>query len=484
MSKRTMNFSCRGLLLMAVLFMAACNQRPSNERQVGAQPRIFPDYVGVTVPADIAPLNFAMADDSVTRIDVTLQGDNGGSLHVNGTYADFPLDAWHELLQRNRGGQLRVSVAARRDGHWTRYSTFLISVSEDSIGAQAVSYRRIAPGYEQYGHMGIYERRLSDFTETTLVDNAATPGQCINCHTSNGGRSNEYVYHARGEKPGTFLLKGQGAKGKGQDPENIATEDSRDLIGGAMVYPGWHPGGRYIAFSTNKTSQMFHLANAQKRIEVYDASSDVFVYDIQTRSVLRDTLTMRHLWAENCPAFSPDGRWLYFVTARRQVYPTDYQKECYSLCRVPFDERTGHYAGAVDTLVRAGSDGIPSVAWSRPTPDGRHVLFVVTQWGYFSIWHPEADLWLLDMQTGECRPLDEVNSQRAESFPSCCSRSRWFLFTSRRGDGLYSRIYFSHLNADGRATKPFLLPQRNPKDYDLRSLYSFNTPEFRLTCNK
>ena len=77
-----------------------------------------------------------------------------------------------------------------------------------------------------------------------------------------------------------------------------------------------------------------------------------------------------------------------------------------------------------------------------------------------------------------------MNSQRAESFPSCCSRSRWFLFTSRRGDGLYSRIYFSHLNADGRATKPFLLPQRNPKDYDLRSLYSFNTPEFRLTCNK
>ena len=289
-----MNFSCRGLLLMAVLLMAACNQRPSNERQVGAQPRIFPDYVGVTVPADIAPLNFAMADDSVTRIDVTLQGDNGGSLHVNGTYADFPLEAWHELLQRNRGSQLRVSVAARRDGHWTRYSTFLISVSEDSIGAQAVSYRRIAPGYEQYGHMGIYERRLGDFTETTLVDNAATPGQCINCHTSNGGRSNEYVYHARGEKPGTFLLKGQGAKGKGQDPENIATEDSRDLIGGAMVYPGWHPGGRYIAFSTNKTSQMFHLANAQKRIEVYDASSDVFVYDIQTRSVLRDTLTNYH----------------------------------------------------------------------------------------------------------------------------------------------------------------------------------------------
>ncbi|MBQ1666409.1 MAG: hypothetical protein II063_00340, partial [Prevotella sp.] len=73
-----------------------------------------------------------------------------------------------------------------------------------------------------------------------------------------------------------------------------------------MVYPYWHPNKRYCAFSTNKTSQMFHTAN-NKRIEVYDSSSDVFVYDTETHEVLRDTLIMKKYWAENCPAFSPDG---------------------------------------------------------------------------------------------------------------------------------------------------------------------------------
>ena len=67
-----------------------------------------------------------------------------------------------------------------------------------------------------------------------------------------------------------------------------------DSLGGSMVYPYWHPGGRYCAFSTNMTSQMFHAAG-KKRIEVYDSSSDVFVYDTETHSILKDTLTMQPL---------------------------------------------------------------------------------------------------------------------------------------------------------------------------------------------
>ena len=34
------------------------------------------------------------------------------------------------------------------------------------------------------------------------------------------------------------------------------------------------------------------------------------------------------------------------------------------------------------------------------------------------------------------------------------------------------------MKADGKATKPFLLPQRNPKRYYRESLFSFNTPDF------
>jgi Tol biopolymer transport system component len=221
---------------------------------------------------------------------------------------------------------------------------------------------------------------------------------------------------------------------------------------------------------------MFHASGA-KRIEVYDSSSDVFVFDSQTNTILKDTLIMKTLWAENTPAFSPDGKWLYFTTALRQIYPTDYDKERYSLCRVSFDEKTGKIGEQVDTLISANAIG-KSVTWPRPSYDGRYIMYTQADWGYFSIWHPEADLWLLDLQTGETRPMDEVNSSRAESFHNWNVNSRWFLFTSRRDDGLYTRVYFSCIDDNGRATKPFMLPQRNPKEFYRELMYSYNTTDF------
>ena len=248
-----------------------------------------------------------------------------------------------------------------------------------------------------------------------------------------------------------------------------------------MVYPYWHPGGRYCAFSTNKTSQMFHTANPTKRIEVYDSSSDVFVYDTETRTILLDTLTMRKYWAENVPVFSPDGKWLYYMTAKRQIYPTDYDKEKYSLCRVAFDAETGKLGTQVDTLINTRLTG-KSISWPRPSYDGHYIMYAQADYGYFSIWHPEADLWLLDLETGDTRPIDEVNSSRAESLHNWSTNSRWFLFTSRRDDGLYSRLYLAHIDEQGHCTKPFMLPQQNPWHYYLQLLYSYNTPDFTTRC--
>ena len=105
-------------------------------------------------------------------------------------------------------------------------------------------------------------------------------------------------------------------------------------------------------------------------------------------------------------------------------------------------------------------------------------MYAQADYGYFSIWHPEADLWLLDLETGESRAMDEVNSTRAESLHNWSTNSRWFLFTSRRDDGLYSRLYFAHIDEQGRCTKPFMLPQQDPRRYYIQSLYSYNTPDF------
>ena len=462
-----MRIQVLNILSLLLLLLTGCQSRPQNAVRTDQLPDIYPDYTEVTIPTDIAPLNFSMADDEVTTIDVTVKGAKGGELHTNGAFADFDIDGWHELLEQNKGGQLTVSVYAEKGGQWTAYRDFTIFVSNYPLDEWGITYRRIPPSYQIYSKMGLYQRCLSTFEENAMLVNTQINGMCINCHTPNKTNPDQYVFHARGANGATIIHR------NGKDE---LLQARNEFLGGAMVYPYWHPKGRYCAFSTNATSQMFHFAN-KKRIEVYDSKSDVFVYDTETHTILKDTLTMKLLWAENCPVFSPDGKWLYYITAQRQLYPTDYDKERYDLCRVAFDETTGKLGQQVDTLVRAAQTG-KSVTWPRPSYDGRYIMYTLADYGYFSIWHPEADLWLLDLQTGETQPITKANSKEAESFHNWTGNSRWFLFTSRRDDGLYTRIYFSSIDDNGKATKPFLLPQRNPKQYDRRLLDSFNTPDF------
>ncbi|MBR4921440.1 MAG: PD40 domain-containing protein [Prevotella sp.] len=457
---------CSLYSLLLVILFTGCHSQPEDVVQVNQLPDIYPDYTDVTIPVGIAPLNFSMSDDDFTTMDVTIKGTKSGTLHTNGDYADFDIDEWHQLLENNQGGDLLVTVCAEKNGNWTQYREFPIHISKYPLDEWGITYRRIPPSYEIYSKMGLYQRDLSNFEETALLINTQSPGMCINCHTANRTNPDQYVFHIRGAHGATVIHR------QGKDELLKAKNDS---LGGAMVYPYWHPNGRYCTFSTNNTTQMFHLAK-NKRIEVYDTKSDVFVYDTETHTILKDTLVMKELWAENCPAFSPDGKWLYFITAKRQLYPTDYDKEKYSLCRVAFDVNTGKIGQQVDTLIATDRIG-KSVTWPRPSYDGRYIMYTQTDYGYFSVWHPEADLWLLDLQTGETRPMTEVNSKRMESLHNWNTNNHWFLFTSRRDNGLYSQVYFASFE-NGKATKPFLLPQRDPKNYYRRLLYSFNTPDF------
>lgn len=455
------------LLAVIVPVFSGCGERPKDvERVPGAAP-IFPDYVGVTVPQGIAPLNFAVNDDNVEKMDVAVKGSKWGELHARGRYADFDIDDWHELLEKNGGGDLTVTVCVKADGGWKQYDDFKIMVSDAPIGEWGLTYRRIAPGYEVYSKMGIYQRDLSNFKEYAIIENTMTDGQCYNCHTSNRTNPRQTVFHIRGSHGGTMISK---------DGKCTLLAANNDELGGSMVYPYWHPGGRYCAFSTNQTRQGFHISG-DKRLEVFDLSSDLLVYDTEKNEILTDTLLNSKKWSENSPSFSPDGKWLYFTTCLQQEYPQGAKDERYNLCRIAFDADKGSFGEKVDTLFNAAEAG-KSVSWPRPSYDGKYVLFTLSDYGYFSIWHKESDQWLLDTSTGEARRLDEINSGEADSFHNWSGDSRWIVFTSRRQDGHYSHLYLAKIDDNGRFSKPVMLPQKNPLEYYGESLYSFNTPDF------
>jgi hypothetical protein len=75
------------------------------------------------------------------------------------------------------------------------------------------------------------------------------------------------------------------------------------------------------------------------------------------------------------------------------------------------------------------------------------------------------------------RPLKELNSSDTESYHTWSSNSRWLVFSSRRDDGVYTRPFFAHVNADGKFDKPFELPKADP-DFHRQFMKCYNIPEF------
>ena len=450
-------------LVVAALALA-CSPRERNAVPAGVLPPVYPDYVGVTVPAGIAPLDFTL--EGADALEVLLTAPDGTQLRNRGKESTcFPQKRWAALLEKSVGDSLRVSVSGLYNGAWKRFDPFGIYVSPDPID-YGLTYRLLEPGYEVYSHMGIYERELGSFRERALLENTQFDG-CVNCHASRQANPDDYTLHIRGAHGATLLQL---------DGELQAFNTKTDSTLGFCVYPYWHPSGRYIAYSTNSTRQGFHVQE-DKLIEVFDLDSDIQVYDVKNNQVITaPQVKQTGVW-ESFPVFSPDGKTLYYTAALQVEIPGELPQSRYSLMKVSFNPETGDIGTDVEMLLDANALQ-KSVCFPRPSYDGKYLMYTLCDYGTFPIWHHESDLWLLDLATGESRPLAEVNSADTDSFHNWSSNSRWFVFSSRRGDGLFTRLYLAHFDENGVAGKPFLLPQRNPRAYYQDLFLSYNVPEF------
>ena len=119
--------------------------------------------------------------------------------------------------------------------------------------------------------------------------------------------------------------------------------------------PDWHPGGRYLVFSSDRWSGG------------RDGRYNLFVHDLEsgrTRPLTRGT------HSDLQPAWSPDGDWVAFASDRDCMY---------DLYAVPFG---GNGAGGARRLTRMLT-GAFDPAW---TPDGRALLFTGYEAGGFQVY--------------------------------------------------------------------------------------------------
>ena len=463
-------------ILLLLLLVTSCSKHPSlptSFTEVNETPHIFPDYVDVVVPPNIAPLNFLV--DDVEDVVAEFQVQNS-KLNFGGSDNKVQIDEkeWHELLAEAKGKSLSVRVYTKKDGKWLAYKPFSIDVAEEDIDPY-VSYRVLPPTFVGYDELSIRQRNLTSFEETTIYNNRqishGLEGQCINCHSYQNYGTSNMMFHTRMQNPGTMIVS---------DGELIFVNLKTDGMISAAAYNTWHPHLPITAFSTDNTMQSFHTRDITK-VEVMESASDLVIYDVKknrVQVVLNDSTE----W-ELFPSWSPDGKYLYYCSAHYEYHQgyedTDellknYKQLQYNLYRLSFDADSMAF-GEPELIYDARSKNRSAVQ-PRVSQDGRYVLFAEGPNGLFHIWHTSAEIEILDLQTGELLDTKAMNSPLPESYPSFSSNDRWIMFESRRDDGNYTRTYFAYFDKQGKVHKPFMMPAEDPEYFRLL-LRSWSRPE-------
>lgn len=460
-------------LLILLPLLAACSRPVTPELHTLATPTLEPDYAGVTFPVNIAAPSFVITDSAAqwqTQVgrcghepEITVRSGSDGCVSL-------PLKPWHKLLASAAGDSIYLRFAAKgSDGKWNQAADIVCPVSTDSIDGYLM-YRLLYPGYELWSSMGIYQRNLETYEQKPILENKDFDQQCINCHNfaaNDPGKG--MMVHVRGQEGGTLILR------------NGKVEKINSSFIGAnhgATYPSWSRDGRFIAFSANQVGQIFHSAG-NKPIEVVDQAADLMVYSVEQHKAYSADTLMGAKSIETFPNWSHDGRTIYFC--RALVSSPDLSANRpdsvhYDLCAINFDPTTCRFSD-FRVLYDAAADSA-SVSFPRVSPDGKWLMFTRMTYGTFSIWHPESQLCIMNLSTGQWHEMAEVNSPESiDSYHNWGSNGRWFVFSSKRLDGLWARPFFAHFDTEtGVATKPFVLPQKKAEFYR-EFTKTFNIPE-------
>jgi hypothetical protein len=454
-----------GVFIILLILFSGCSNKPGKNFTASEQKVLLePDYNDITIPPNIAPLNFIIKEkakayyvkfsNQTTIIEVT---SLDGKIQI-------PAGKWKKLLQKSQGGSVLIDIFLKDDkGKWLKYKTISNKVTKDPIDPY-LYYRLVYPGYESWSDLSINFRDLESFKTESFIENSVVDHNCVNCHSFNNGKTDDFLFHMRGSMGGSYFFR------KGQFKKvNLKTNEMKN----GAVYPRWHPSGNFVAFSSNKIIQRFHAAD-NKKVEVSDLESSLVLYDVEKNEMMDIDLDGKGKFMDTYPEWSPDGKNLYFCRAIQIGEKYDFKKIQYDLYRVTFniDNRSFGKPELVFDAITLNK----SVAFPRISPDGKFLVLTLFDYGCFPIWHKEADLYSINLADFKAERL-ALNSDYSDSYHSWSSNGKWMIFSSKRGDGLTARPYISYMEDSGISDKPFVLPQNDPQFYDA-FLKSFNIPEF------
>ena len=335
-----------------------------------------------------------------------------------------------------------------------------VRVSSDPADSHLV-YRLVRPPFSARNTPDTFARHIGSMTTRPFL--LSRGRYCFNCHmfSSKSGREGMLSIQARYMDEGDIPLR-----------TYFGIYDIRRRQGRKIKLPfevqmttfmAWSPDGTRLAVSADQrvaavSPVVFETQN------VAMPTSDIAVYDVAANQVSLLPGASEPDRLAVYPRWTPDGEAIVFSDAIKPEYG---QRVRFDLRVVPFNEGQG---GKPEDISGASSNG-KSNYFPRFSPNGKWLSFCQCNFG--SLIKSSSDVCLLPANLqGPARVLESNVPHAADSWHSWSSNSRWLVFATKREDGIYAQLYFTHIDDAGRASPAVRLPLERPP------LASFNIPEF------
>ena len=381
----------------------------------------------------------------------------------------MPEHVWREVKQTSGGGDVTLRVRGircegtsqktRDDVHISQRITFRISADRaDNV----IIYRLVAPPFINRKTPNTYARDIRKRRHDLFL--SARKQYCINCHTfsSKSGTTGKLGLQVRylGKREMKHRLhfavfdldRGEGFKTILPYKVQMST------------FMSWSPDETKLAFSANQSIAAANPIVFETQ-SIGQPTSDIAVYDLVKGTVKLLPGAAGPDTIEIYPSWTPDGKRIVFSSVAKGGHPTLTQ---FNVMVVPYNDGNG----GTPVPVRGAFANEKSNYYARFSPDGKWMSFVTSRYG--SLIKASSDINIMPGNLkGRPIPLACNTPFAADSWHSWSSNSRWMVFASKRDDGIFARLYLTHIDENGNASPAVRLPIENP---EMRM--SFNIPEF------
>jgi len=373
----------------------------------------------------------------------------------------FPAGLWRAVRAKavNTDAWIRV-LGTRRDRRAPIQSSQSIHFRISSDPADnVIVYRLVSPPFLPYKAPDTFVRDIRSFRTRPFLKGRRQ--YCFNCHTfsvKTGGAAGMLAIQARYLVESHYELCTYFGVYDMAAQRGCKIRVPFDIQMSTFV--AWSPDGTKLAVSANQRLHTVRPVTYETQMAT-EPTSDIAICDLRRDSVHLVPGASDPKRLELLPRWTPDGKSIVFCSAPTGLHP---ERVTYDLCVVPAR------GGKARPIPGASNNG-KSNFYPRFSPNGKWFSFCQADHGVLI--RPSSDIWLMPADfSGNARRLECNAPYAADSWHSWSSNSRWLVFASKRDDGVYARLYLTHIGDGGRASPAVRVPLRDDP------IKTFNIPEF------